>query len=89
MEVIFDVNDLWTPSKVMMSSILEGSHKGQQYSTLLRIRLLYRSSMVFAERSENTLSHHADIFRALSVMMFIWGDQDKSGTMFIPRSLTM
>ena len=46
--------------------------------------------MVLGERSKKTLKAHADIFRALSLIMLMhgyWSSQEKY--IFIPRSLTM
>ena len=89
MDVILDVKDLCIRSRVTISSIFSGSHRGHRYSTLLRTRLLYNISMVLMDLSEKTLRHHPATFLALSQMMFICGDHESSGTMLIPRSRTM
>ena len=45
--------------------------------------------MVSADLSLNTLSVQADILRALSQIILIWGDHTSAGTTFIPRSRSM
>ena len=87
--VILLVNDLWMFSMVWMSAILHGFHRGLLYSTLLLIILWYNVFMFISLRSLKTLRTQADIFRALSAIVFICGVQERSSDMWTPKSLTM
>ena len=73
----------------LMSSIFVGLQTGQQYSNLLRARLLYSCIIVVLVRSLNTLSTHAAVLRAELIILPIWGDQELSAETKTPRSLTV
>ena len=66
--------------------ILIGFHKGEQYSRRLRTIDLYNVSITSVLLVWNTLKTHAAIRRALSVIVLIWGDQDRLWETMTPRS---
>ena len=71
-----------------MSSCFVGLHRAEQYSSLLRIRLLYRHIRVVSDLSLKTDSTQAINFREFSAMVLMFGDQLICGVTKTPRSLT-
>lgn len=72
-----------------MSSILEGFHNGELYSSLDLTRVLYSGIMVLSLRSANTERIHEEILLPASAMLDICVDQERSEQMVTPRSFTV
>ena len=69
-----------------MSVTFLGFHKGQQYSSRLRTRDLYKVSIVVGSLVLNTLNTHDATDRALQVIALMWGVQERSDDTVTPRS---
>ncbi|KAL5272146.1 hypothetical protein ACHWQZ_G000386 [Mnemiopsis leidyi] len=71
-----------------ISETLTGSHSGQQYSTKLLNKDLYKVIMTVLSRVLKTLNTHANVLLALETIFLMCLDQLKSLVTATPRSLT-
>ena len=84
-----EVNILCIDSTCLMSSILWGCQSGEQYSARLHTSVLYSGIIILALRSLKTEKIQDDVFLAVSVMLEMCLDHERSELIVTPRSLTV